>query len=292
MQLEDLQKIVHLAQTQNLQLSANSFNLTAGALSKTLKKVESTLKTELFARTGKYLQLNNNGRRFVTYATQILHEYEQMHSEFTSHYAQHKVKLCGPGILLNHCMPLLLNKLSPQAEVEFDIQFEGNALRQVVTGQAHIAIVTAEVLGEASKQQLRHVPLGQTVFQLAVAKQHTLATQEPVQLSQVLKYTFACPSSSPFCGVQRGRGSDGWPDGQHQRKIGYRSDDFSTLISIVKSGNCLAYMPNIAIDSNNLHPLAVQDFDYQYEEKYYLLYKPSLAQGWLNQFITKLAPAP
>lgn len=151
-----------------------------------------------------------------------------------------------------------------------------------------MAIVTAEVLPEAEKQQLSYITMGQMRFKLAVAKQHPLATQQAVSLAQVLNYAFACPSSSPFCGLERGKGSDGWLDKQYPRNINYRCDDFNTLVSIVKNSHQLAYMPDIAIDANNLHALAVTDFSYLYQEQYYLLYKPSLAEGWLNQFIGKI----
>lgn len=126
MQIVDLQKIAHLAHTQSLPQTAKHFNITPGALSKTLKKVESTLKTELFDRIGRHIELNSNGRRFVSYTRHILHEYQQMCSEFSSNHSIQKVKCSGPSILLTPSMALLLQHLPSQAEVEFDIQFEGN----------------------------------------------------------------------------------------------------------------------------------------------------------------------
>jgi len=39
-QFDDLQRIIHLAHTQNIQISASILNITPGALSKTLKKLK------------------------------------------------------------------------------------------------------------------------------------------------------------------------------------------------------------------------------------------------------------
>ena len=286
MNIEDLRKIVYLAHRQNLQQSATELNITAGALSKVLKKIELMLTTTLFDRVGRHLVLNQDGKKFIGYASKLVHEYDQMRSEFNQNQ-RYKMTLVGPGVLLNHGIKDLINSIANNdLYVKLDAAFEGDAIKQVATGKADIAIVTDEVMPELNGLELVAKPLGKTCFKIACSPEHVLANKNPnITIKQLLANDFVCPASSPFCGVERGIGSDGWPDKDYPRKIKYRTDDFNSLISIVKQGRALAYVPDIIINENALVSLAIDGFNHHIIESYSLVYKPSTAHGWLNQLI-------
>jgi len=289
MNIEEMRKLLHLARSQNIQVSAAAMHITPGALSKTLKKIENQLNTALFERVGRNIQLNTNGQKFVAYASKLVHEFEQMHSEFTDNSFSHRVNITGPSVLLNHCLDKLLQDIEPlNVEVNLSSSFEGEAVNQVTSGHSHLAVVTSEALPGIESRGLASLPLGKTQFKLAISNKHPLYvkhTASPVLLASVLKYPFVCPASSPFCGVVRGVGSDGWPDNKYPRKIRYRTDDFNALVTLVQQGRAIAFIPDLVIKSNDLVTPDIVEFDYQYQEEYCLVYKPSVAFGWLNKLV-------
>jgi len=292
MRFDDLQKITHLAHSQNIQASAKALNITAGALSKTLKKIEDQLKTLLFDRVGRNIQLNVQGKKFITYALTITHEYEQMCSEFTDKRSNYLLKVSGPAVLLDACLKKIMPLMSSDnMELSVDALYEGDAIKQLTNGQSHIAVVTDEVLAGLATFALSSVSLGTTKYQVIAGHQHEIFTVFPkgkVSIDDLLKYCFICPKTSPFCGIERGVGSDGWLDHEYPRKILFRSDDLSALLSIVNQGQTLAYVPDTVIDTDRFRVIDIAGYANQYQEAYSLVYKPSTAEGWLNQLISSL----
>ena len=292
MSFEDLRKVIHLAHSQNIQTSAKALNLTPGALSKTLKKIERALNTSLFDRAGRNIQLNRQGKKFIHYAANLVHEYEQMCSEFNGNKVRQQVNVTGPSVLLNHCLQALIKELpAKNTELNIDASFEGEAIKRLLGGHAHIAIVTGEVLSDIDTAELESVLLGATTFKIVAAGSHELFSLYPegkMTLDQLLTSPFVCPSSSPFCGVVRGIGSDGWPDQQYPRNIAFRTDDFSSLLSIVRQGQAVAYVPDFVLTSTAFRSIELSDFTYGYQEEYHLVYKPGMADGWLKKLVGKI----
>jgi DNA-binding transcriptional LysR family regulator len=292
MRFDDLQKITHLAHSQNIHVSARSLNITVGALSKTLKRIEQQLNTSLFDRVGRNIQLNANGKKFVTYAVQLTHEYEQMCSEFTGKEKKCHLRLSGPAVLLDACLSTIMPLLTGNnLELTIDALYEGDAIKHLMNGQSHIAIVTNDILPDLSAFGLESILLGSTTGTVVAGHQHPIFEKFPdgiVNIKDLLNYAFVCPKTSPFCGIERGTGSDGWLDHKYPRNISCRSDDFSSLLSLVNHGRALAYIPNIAIDNHKQKKLTVSDFSNPYQEKFSLVYKPSAADGWLNHLIYQL----
>lgn len=292
MRFDDLQKIIHLAHSQNVHISASALNITVGALSKTLKKIEHKLNTRLFDRIGRNIQLNASGKKFLSYALHLTHEYEQMCSEFTDKQKKCHLKISGPAVLLDACLEKIM-PLLPDDNMEWTIDalFEGDAMKHLINGQSHIAIVTNEALADVDAFALESVLLGVTTGTVVASHQHEIFKAFPdgiVRMEDLLNYAFVCPKTSPFCGIERGIGSDGWLDHKYPRNISCRSDDFNTLLSIVNHGKALAYIPDIAIDANKQSAIKVIDFSNHYQEQFSLVYKPSAADGWLNHLMHKL----
>lgn len=292
MNFDDLNKAIHMAKTLNLQVSAKELNMTAGALSKTLKRIELKLNTPIFDRVGRNIHLNDQGKKFIQYAAKLVHEYDQMCSEFNDKKITQVVNIAGPSVLLNHGKDTLLSLLGKhKMAINIDAVYEGDAVALLEKSLTHIAIVTSEALTSKTSLDIRQVPLGVTTSQIVVAKNHPLLLGKETNellLKDILQYAFVCPNSSPFCGVSRGVGSDGWPDLEHPRNILYRTDDVNTLLSLVMQGHAIAYVPDIVIKGNDLTAISVSDLKHSYQESYCLLYKPSQAYGWLNRLVAEI----
>ncbi|KAF7772486.1 hypothetical protein PMAN_b0039 [Pseudoalteromonas marina] len=291
MHLDDIEKVIHMASSQNLHTTAKHFNITPGALSKTLKKVEANLATELFNRVGKTLVLNDKGKEFVKHSSDLVHNYQQLTSRFKNDNHKFNAVIAGPAILLKSGLKKLLIPLGNlPCSVRINNVFEGEAISQVASGAAHIALVTREALNNSLHANLVAVDLFNTGFSLAGAAGHQLVQTGSLTLNknQLLHAAFACPLFSPLCGLEQGIGSDGWQDDIAPRNIVFRCSDYSALIEVVQSGLALAYLPNFVIDDLGFTKLTVKGVNSHYNEDIVLIYKPSKADGWLNKLMYSL----
>lgn len=291
MHLDDIEKVIHMASSQNLHTTAKHFNITPGALSKTLKKVEANLATELFNRVGKTLVLNDKGKEFVKHSSDLVHNYQQLTSRFKSDNHKFNAVIAGPAILLKSGLKKLLIPLGNlPCSVRINNVFEGEAISQVASGAAHIALVTREALKNSSHTNLVAVDVFNTGFSVAGAADHQLVQTGSLTLNknQLLHAAFACPLFSPLCGLEQGIGSDGWQDDIAPRNIVFRCSDYSALIEVVQNGLALAYLPNFVIDDLGFTKLTVKGVNSHYSEDIVLIYKPSKADGWLNKLMYSL----
>jgi len=294
MDIEDLRQFIVIAQLNNLQQSAVELNKTAGALSKVIKRLETKLNAQLFDRSGRNIILNQQGERFRLYAQHIVHESDQVLSEFGNISSKIKVNITGPSVLVQFWLPQLIEKLSKENyELNIHVDWEGQALSQVESGIMHIALATEfAALERRNADELSRVVLGETVFKVVASANHFLFKDYPdgkVNRVQLKAYIFACPSVSPFCGIKRGVGSDGWQDEKVPRTIGFRCNDFSVLMSLVNQGDALAYVPDFIAEQYGLNVVEISDLDHVNKEVIALYYKPSRATGWLNRFINSIA---
>ncbi|WP_394222452.1 LysR family transcriptional regulator [Alteromonas gracilis] len=294
MDIEDVRKFLVVAKYENLHLASQHLALTTGALSKVIKRLENKLQTQLFDRVGRHIHLNLHGEKFQTYATHIVYEADQAISEFRGAAALSNVSIAGPSLLLKRYLPLLLQQFkNSNFHFQTDACWEGKALENVSKGHSDLAIVTSFAMSEHdTNETLNSMRLGKTKYVVVAAEAHPLFNAFPtgkVTINALKTYGFACPDVSPFCGIKRGVGSDGWRDNEAPRTIRYRCNDFSTLLAIVESGLALAYVPDFVATKYNLKPIQVTDYKVEYEEAFELVYKPSIAFGWLNRFVDELA---
>ena len=70
---EDLRKFLVIAKHNNLQQASATLNVTPGALSKVIKRLEIKLNTQLFKRIGRNIKLNQQGEKFRHYALNLVH---------------------------------------------------------------------------------------------------------------------------------------------------------------------------------------------------------------------------
>lgn len=284
-----MKKFLVVTQSSNLHLASAKLHTTPGALSKTIKRIESKLNAQLFDRRGRNISLNQQGEKFRQYALHLVHEAEQAISEFTGTGHKTTVNIAGPSLLLQHYLPKVIARLRDENyEFSLDAYWEGQALTGVVTGQSHLALVTRFALEQNTHAaDFTRIPLGTSRFLVVAAQSHAVFREFPdgkLSLGQLRQFGFACPNVSPFCGIKRGMGSDNWPDERAARTISYRCNDFSVLMSLVNSGLALAYVPDFVVQSSGLKVVDVVEFDHMCEEHIEIIYKPSLASGWLNRF--------
>lgn len=314
MNLTDLRIFVSAARRPSLGAAALEMHLTPSAVSKALKRLEDSLGKPLFDRSGKQLVLNDSGRLLLSRAQALLALADQAKVDLMGESAAIDSRIGGPAILLWRHGRMLSQALRayPEGSLRLQAMFEDEALAALTRGDINAAIVTGGVIegrGEHWSDEWRVTPLGSVTLHLVAGRRHPLVAQlesarRPraekstsaatleAPTAEVLLHDFACPSRSLFCGVRRGARSDGWRDDQLPRKIRYWTDDLQLLLSLVKSGEALAYLPDFALADPELRRIHVTDCAFECVEQVALVWNHVKAGAWLRELALALAAAP
>jgi DNA-binding transcriptional LysR family regulator len=293
MNLSDLRVFVSAARRPSLGAAALEMHLTPSAVSKALKRLEDSLGKPLFDRSGKQLVLNDSGQLLLSRAQTLLALADQARADLMGEQATVDSRIGGPAILLWRHGQMLSQALQayPDGSLRMQAMFEDEALAALARGDINAAIVTGDVIegrGEHWSDEWQVTPLGSVTLHLVAGRRHPLSVDEATS-TQVLEHDFACPSRSLFCGVQRGARSDGWRDDQLPRKIRYWTDDLQLLLTLVKSGQALAYLPDFALADPELRRIHVTDCAFECVEQVALVWNHVKAGAWQRELAAALA---
>lgn len=285
MNIKDLEAFLAIAETENMQLAANLCEKSPSVMSKSLKRLEALLNTQLFDRVGKHIKLNSTGAKFQVHAAQIVAQAKQTIAQCSGLQAEFSYRVAAPSILYFRWASVVSKVLISQnsdCAIEFQTHYEQEALQQLKRGSADLAIVTT-ALSEQLTPDLFVAPLGSLSMQVAAGKTHPLVVKcqeqqsNSIQVSseELLEHSFITPNTSPYCGENRGIGCDGWQNQVHPRKLNMVANDYSILGQIVKSGQALAYLPDFWVRELGLVALFVADDTYQCKEEILLVSRQS-----------------
>ena len=292
MELNDLRLFAAAARHPSLQRAAEELHLTPSALSKAIKRLEESLRTPLFDRVGKGLQLNAAGQRLQARALALLQLAEQTRAEFAGSGFRVHCRIAAPALLQARyatSFAAALGRLETPASLQLLDRFEDDAMQALQRGEADFALVSAAVLAQGTVPDgLAALPLETLPMQLALAPQHPLAQRQAVTAADVLQHDLVCPTRSLLCGLRRGACSDGWRDDILPRRIRFLADDLHTLLILVRCGQALAYLPGFLVAQEGLGTLTLDDSPLHCEEQALLLWRPTEALGWQARWIRAL----
>ncbi|HTD29739.1 MAG TPA: LysR family transcriptional regulator [Xanthomonadaceae bacterium] len=301
MEIADLKSFLVIARHLNLRMAAVELNQSPSALSKALRRLEQSLNTHLFDRNNKTLRLNADGERLRDRAGLMVRLSEQTEAEFRGSRTLLICRVAAPAVLqwrFGSTLTQLLVHRYPESRLAFSTMFEDAAIVAVARGEADIGFVTGVAVAANLPTGLEAVPLVAITMQLAAAVSHPLVRQSShaegvglvSTLDKVLPHDFACPNRSMFCGIERGSRADGWRDDRLPRRIRYWVEDLQVLMSLIRSGHALAYLPDFALREPGLVRVKLSDCPYECVESTHLIWRPSAASGW-HRYIADSLPA-
>ncbi|RCU49257.1 LysR family transcriptional regulator [Corallincola holothuriorum] len=300
MEIADLEKFLLIAQTNSLQKAAITLNVTPSALSKSLKRLEASLQVSLFDRVGKSLRLNQHGEQLQPKARELVELAHQTKRALNRSSTALICRIAAPAILQYRWLSPISRCLRQQlaaSTLEVDTLFEQQALQRLKQGDVHLALVTGTQL-KSLPDHIMSQPLGSLTMQTAISRNHPLAQalrdrrsnkgiSRAANAEEVLKYPFATPHISPFCGEARGQGCDGWNEQLFPRQIGWVVNDYAVIGQLVRSGQAVAYLPDFLLREWQLQQVQVTNCPYTCNEQIYLLYHQRAA-SWVHQLIEHL----
>jgi len=317
MNLPDLRVFVCASRLPTLGAAAQALHLTPSAVSKALRRLEENLGHALFDRSGKQLVLNPRGQLLLARAQDLLALADQTRADLMGDGAALDSRIGGPAILLWRHAAAITQALQsyPAARQQLSAMFEQDALAALARGDLTAAIVTRDVIegrGGAWSEDWQVTPLGTVTLQLTASVQHPLVarlaasaagvggiagvagmagavTTLQASSAEVLAHDFVCPQRSLFGGVVAGAYADGWRDDQLPRKIRYWTDDLQLLMTLVKAGQALAYLPDSALDDPALCRIQVSDCGFSCCAEVVLVWPRGRAGHWQQQLAAALA---
>lgn len=253
MDLLQLQYFQITAQYEHITQAANILHISQPALSKTIKKLEEELGTELFDRRGKSIVLSENGRIFLSYVNTALRALSDGRKELRTRDQE-----SFPDILLNaevgadFLVPLVtgFNQLYPQ--INLFVRKENTKLMYPIM-KYDLAIRM-----QTSDQDLpsASVPLLEEDFMLAVPYGHPFTEKLYVNLGDLAHERFAMFQKSSvfritithYCHMAG-----------FEPEIAYECHDWRMLCDYVRTGICISIVPRYtwksAMDGIRLIPI-------------------------------------
>lgn len=285
MEIFELRYFLEVAKFENIHRASEKLRVSPGSLSKAITRIEGELKAKLFARDGRNIKLTDQGKLLKMRAIQILQLEESARMEIAGHQGQIRVVLAGPEVLLSKMGMQLtadLQKRYSGATFEYHSCDEERALKEVTSGEAHLALVTGDVPADLTSKVL-----AETKFLTVTGPRHPLyaaaRAKKPVAVEEVLKHSFVSPSRPILGKVGLKQSFDGWRDDEFTRNVAYLTTSLKLLESFVTSGRALAYLPDYYAEQLDVLPIKVLGCPYTCLQRIKLVARRPKQTGWLNQ---------
>jgi DNA-binding transcriptional LysR family regulator len=283
METFEMRYFLGVARTQNIHKASEELHVSPGSLSKAITRLEEELSVKLFFREGRNIKLTEQGKLLQRRASEIIQLEESARLELAGVKGTIQIQIAGAEILLASwglifCQ--LVKKKIPLAQFEFQATDDRSAVERVARGEAHIAIVTADV---PAGSELNHKILGETTFKTFISKEHPLfKKKKSVQVDELLKYAFVSPNHPLLGKVGSKQSLDGWRDDQFPRKVEYLTSSLKILEEIVASGKAVAYLPEYFGKRLNLEMIQVTGCPYTCNQKIKIVARDPKELSWLD----------
>jgi DNA-binding transcriptional LysR family regulator len=200
MDVANLQAFVSVAGQGSFSLAAAALFLTQPAVSKRVGALEAELKTRLFDRIGRTVQLTEAGRLLLPRAQRILRELEDSRRAIAS-LSDEVAGVLAVGtshhIGLHHLPPVLRSFTAEHGAVELDLRFMDSeaACRAVEQGELELAVVT---LPPEPSGRLETIALWPDPLHLVAAADHPLASRSRLAMADLAAWPAILPAASTF----------------------------------------------------------------------------------------------
>jgi DNA-binding transcriptional LysR family regulator len=184
LEMRHLHAVIILAEELNFTRAAHRLHLTQSALSKQINDIEKQNRFLLFTRDKKRLvELTDAGRAFVEDArSALLHAERALHRARAAQHGDNPVLLVGQSPYAEHSwISVLLGirlPLYPRLRIRLTTQFAMETLRNVLSGELNLALVTAP----PEVGQITAVAFSETPLCAVIPEAHAAAHESQLAL--------------------------------------------------------------------------------------------------------------
>ncbi len=234
-----------VAETEHLPTASEMMNVTAPALSRTVKQLEAHLGYQLFKREGRGIQLNDRGNRLlvaVRDAMRMVDDALAVNAEerftgplrWTSNWSLSGATLEAlSGLVEEH--PQITPRMHPLNPATF--------ATELLRGDLDLAVVTTAV----DRDGLTAAPVGELPHSIYCGQSHSLFGRDEMSWEDLEGRRFAAPLPD-----DSGQYHDGWP-AERPREVVMEFAQMSVGFRACRDGGLLAVLPDdVAIDEEGL----------------------------------------
>ncbi|MBM7566283.1 LysR family transcriptional regulator [Paenibacillus sacheonensis] len=254
MELLQLHYFLAVARSEHVTEAARSLHVTQSSLSKTIQRLEEDLGVSLFDRTGRKLQLNEFGRRFLRRAERALFELEQGRLELSDLSSPDHGTL-ELGVTSASVLPEILREFRKKRPlIQFHVQMliTQEMIQLLERGEVDYCLSSPPVERDDIEC---HIVFTDPIL-VAVPKGHRLADRSRVSLTEL--------KDEWFVGVKIGYGTRDLMDAVC-KTVGfaphyvYEGDEPARLVNLVEAEIGIAFIPSTARNSRvHVHYLQIE----------------------------------
>jgi DNA-binding transcriptional LysR family regulator len=288
MEIFELRYFLGVARDENIHRASEKLHVSPASLSKAIARLESELGVSLFSREGRQIRLTDQGRLFQKRAAEIVQLEESARLELSGQEGTIQIVIAGPEILLSEMGVSVSEQLKgkyPKSRFEFHAVTDEDALAQVSSGGAHLALVTSDLPAQSG---LSAKVLSEARFQTVVGKNHPLCSsaraKKTIPVERVLEHPFVSPSLPLLGQVGIKQSLDGWRDDQFPRRVEYLASSLKLLEELVVRGKAVAYLPDYLCARLEVEVLRITGCPYTCVQKVRIVAKNPKNRSWLNHW--------
>lgn len=286
MEIFELRYFLAVAQIENVNKAAENCHVSPGSLSKAISRLEEELQTPLFFKSGRGIRLTPEGLILKKKATQILQLEEDARLELRGkETGSLNVYISSEEILQSYFGTSLIqkiDKLFPQARIQFLIRSDEKAIEQVTSGEVHFAFITSDAPSDLESKIVSKVE-----FKATASKRHPLfkeyGSNRSIPVEELMKHSFVTPDSAVLGKISKSDSIDGWRDDKFPRNIKYRVCGLKLMENLIHEGAALAYLPDYFVKSSELQTLKVTGCPYTCQQTIRLICKDPSSLSWLSK---------
>jgi LysR family transcriptional regulator, regulator of abg operon len=243
LRLEQLQLLQTLASAGSLRAAAETMNVSAPALSKTLRQLEAEFGAELVSRSSKGVKLTQAGKLVAARASLALREIDRAREEVGWHTKHGRPTLtiaASPAVAM-HVLPGALSRLRsrwPDVNVRVLEVLYPRCLTMLRAGEVDISL--GPLLDEGLSRDLCRQKLFDVQRVIVARTNHPLVHARTLQEIQDAEWINSGPLGGPGDPVHLGFEKRGLP----APNVTLSCEAFSTLLALLPSVDALALVPD------------------------------------------------
>jgi DNA-binding transcriptional LysR family regulator len=249
MQIAQINTFLAVAEFESFSLAAETLHITQPAVSKRIRQLEISIKTDLFDRIGKRSILTPNGKAFKPHAERILQELISYRSELTRQLEEPSgsLALATSHHIGLHRLPQVLRDFKiryPLVELDLHFMDSEDACVAIANNELELAVVT---LPELADDKLSLEPVWVDTLQVVMADDHPLARQENILPQQLLEHQAILPSLGTFT---RRIINSFFAENNEQPKIILETNYLETIKVMVSANLGWSILPRSMVDNS------------------------------------------
>lgn len=241
MNLRRLEFFHVLAQMGNVRKASEMLNISAPALSKSMKVLEDELETKLWQRDGRRILLTDAGKRLLKRTPHLMEELKSLRdSVHAEPSATTTVRIATFEVFSTYFLSFLNRLKWDSHNLEMHEVLPGELEKFVVRGDVDYGI-TYMPIPDPDLDFLKITSIEMGVF---ARKGSFPGIPQP-------ELPFVVPIS-PLQGVPtRVRGLDGWPEDAYRRKVKHQVTLMESALELCRQGRAAGYFPAFIVDEHN-----------------------------------------